>query len=489
MATVEATQKTVLSALSHRRTEVPVPERARWQRRYQYLALSVDAVAGLAAAFVALVFAEPSTSVAAILAVAMLLPVVWVAAMGIAGAYQTRFLGIGADEFNRVVIGAVALIGVVGTVSWAAEVPLSRRYVAGALPLVVVLTLIGRYALRKHVHGQRKRGAFLCRTILLGDPRDVTEYACRLKRSSYHGYNVVGACLAEDLDNGEPVEGVPILGGADDVVPATIATHADTVIVMSTPMFSGDYLRRLSWALEPTGAHMVVAPALVEVAGPRMAVRPVDGLPLLHIDQPRLTGGKRLVKAIYDPILAGAALALLLPFLLVIAIAIKFDSPGPVFFRQARVGRDGAEFTIVKFRTMVADAEALKPSLIHLNESSGPLFKLRRDPRITGVGAFLRKTSLDEVPQLFNVLVGQMSLVGPRPHLPEEIERFGSDGRPRLRVKPGLTGLWQVSGRSDLTHEESVRTDLRYVENWSLAMDLLIMWKTLAVVIRGDGAY
>jgi exopolysaccharide biosynthesis polyprenyl glycosylphosphotransferase len=215
----------------------------------------------------------------------------------------------------------------------------------------------------------------------------------------------------------------------------------------------------------------------------------VAGLPLLHVDHPEFTGTKQVIKDAFDKMLGLSALALLLPVFITVALAIRFSDSGPAFFRQTRVGKDGRGFTVYKFRTMVMDAEDRKAQLTVSNESDGVLFKMRKDPRITAVGGWLRRWSLDELPQLINVVRGDMSLVGPRPALPDEAARYGDYVRRRLVVKPGLTGLWQVNGRSDLSWEESVRLDLRYVENWSLVLDLQILWKTASAVITGSGAY
>jgi exopolysaccharide biosynthesis polyprenyl glycosylphosphotransferase len=262
------------------------------------------------------------------------------------------------------------------------------------------------------------------------------------------------------------------------------------VAVLTCPEMDGPRLRRLCWELEQRGTDILVAPTLVEVAGPRISIRLAAGLPLMHVEHPRLTGGRRLAKAAFDRVGAALLLLTLAPLLAVIALLVKLSDPGPVFFRQTRYGRHGEEFLIYKFRTMVANAEALKADLDHLNKhADGPLFKIDDDPRITRIGAVLRKYSLDELPQLLNVLLGNMSLVGPRPPLPAEVEQYGIEARRRLVVKPGLTGLWQVSGRSDLSWEDSVRLDLRYVENWSLALDAMILWKTVFVVAKGNGAY
>jgi exopolysaccharide biosynthesis polyprenyl glycosylphosphotransferase len=253
---------------------------------------------------------------------------------------------------------------------------------------------------------------------------------------------------------------------------------------------SGVGLRDLAWELEKTGTDLCVAPALLDVAGPRTTIRPVAGLPLLHVDHPEFGGLPRLIKAAFDRIVAFTALLICSPLFLAIAMAIWLGDSGPAFFRQTRVGRDGRAFTVYKFRTMVRDAEQRKHQLVAHNDfAGGVLFKMRRDPRVTRVGAWLRRYSVDELPQLINVLKGDMSLVGPRPALPQEAALYGDHVRRRLAVKPGITGLWQVNGRSDLAWDEAVRLDLRYVENWSFMLDLQILWKTWSAVLHGSGAY
>jgi exopolysaccharide biosynthesis polyprenyl glycosylphosphotransferase len=261
------------------------------------------------------------------------------------------------------------------------------------------------------------------------------------------------------------------------------------VIVLSCPELDGHALRRLAWRLERDEVDLIVASALVDVAGDRTTIRPVDGLPMLHVEHPRLGGAARVVKEIVDRVGAASLIVLMSPLLLTLAVCIRRESPGPVLFRQVRVGRDGQQFLMYKFRSMRLDAEARLAEIQHLNEYDGVLFKVRNDPRVTPVGRWLRRLSLDELPQLFNVLRGHMSLVGPRPPLPEEVAAYPDDVRRRLAVKPGMTGLWQVSGRSDLPWEEAVRLDLRYVENWSLSLDLVIMMRTVSAVTRSSGAY
>ena len=258
--------------------------------------------------------------------------------------------------------------------------------------------------------------------------------------------------------------------------------------MLSCPEMDAIKLRGLAWELEKTGTDLCVAPALIDVAGPRTTIRPTAGLTLLHVDHPRLGGLRLIFKELFDRCVAATALILLTPLLSLLGAAIWLSDRGPALFTQVRVGKDGRVFRIYKFRTMVVDAEQRKERLMAENDLDGVL-KLREDPRITTVGARLRRWSIDELPQLVNVILGHMSLVGPRPALPDEAARYADHVRRRLVVKPGLTGLWQVNGRSDLSWEESVRLDLRYVENWSFALDLQILWKTISVLLRGSGAY
>jgi exopolysaccharide biosynthesis polyprenyl glycosylphosphotransferase len=326
------------------------------------------------------------------------------------------------------------------------------------------------------------------RVVAVGHAPAVADLIATLRRDKFNGLSVVGACLAGRSMLSE-IEGVPVFGGLGNVSAAVRGLGADTVAVLSCPEMSGIRLRELAWELEETGTDLCVAPALIDVAGPRTTIRPVAGLPLLQLDHPELAGGKQLIKAVFDRLAAGLALVVLAPVFVVIALAIRVDDRGPVFFMQTRVGRDGRVFRLFKFRTMVVDAEQRKLELEALNEGAGVLFKMRKDPRVTRVGATLRRWSLDELPQLFNVVIGDMSLVGPRPALPREVARYGDHMRRRLVVKPGITGLWQVSGRSGLSWEESFRLDLRYVDNWSIMLDVQILWKTFSAVTRGSGAY
>lgn len=422
------------------------------------------------------------------LMVGAVLTMSWPVSMQLSAAYRERGHGEGSEEFRAVFNGGVGLMAAVAIGAYATQTGIARSFVMAALPLALVLTLVFRFRVRKKLHLARVRGEYMRHVIAVGHRAAVLDLIMQFRREPHHGMRVVGVCLP--ITQGDrDVDGLPVLGGLGDVAEAVSRTQADAVAVAACPELDGGTLRRLAWSLEEQRTDLFVAPALMDVAGPRISIRPVAGMPLLHVDHPEFDGAKQIVKNIFDRVMAGLALVVLLPAFVLIALLIRMTSPGPAFFRQVRVGKGGREFRVWKFRTMVVDAERLKSSLLEANDVDGVLFKIRNDPRITGIGRFLRRYSLDEIPQLFNVISGQMSLVGPRPPLPEEVAEYGTDVRRRLVVKPGMTGLWQVSGRSDLSWEESVRLDLRYVERWSLILDLQILWKTWSVVTRGEGAY
>ncbi|HEY6797937.1 MAG TPA: sugar transferase [Kineosporiaceae bacterium] len=467
--------------------------RRSWERGYVRAVAALDALSALFAAAIAAVIhpvplagGYPSGYVGASTA----LLAVWLAAMSASRAYEVRFLAIGAEEFQRVLSAALAVITIVATLAWVVDVDIHRGYVIVALLMATLLTLLLRYAARKIVHRRRRHGFCMSDVLLVGHGRSAAELVRQMRRDVHHGMRIVGVCAPEGTgsDDLTPL-GIRVLGTFADVEAALSRTGADTVAVLACPEMDGVELRRLAWGLAREGVDLVVAPALMEVAGPRIAIRPVCGLPLLHVDEPHLTGGRRLAKDVIDRSLALVCLVALAPLFLGIALVIRLTSPGEAIFRQTRVGLDGRPFLMWKFRTMVRNAAELRPSLDGVNQHpSGHLFKLSADPRVTPVGRWLRRTSLDELPQLVNVLRGQMSLVGPRP-LPASDTPYDGDARRRLYVKPGLTGLWQISGRSDLDWDESVRLDLRYVEQWSLTLDALILWKTLFAVVKGSGAY
>lgn len=416
------------------------------------------------------------------------LPVVWLIALTMAGAYDVRFIGIGSDEFRKVLNAGVGLTAAAAILSYAVNVKLSRGYLLIALPSTTMFDLLARYALRKHLHKLRRTGRCMSSVVAVGHEQTVASLVRELKRDRYHGLKVVGACVAQPAGDDE-VAGVPVHGGFGDIPAAVAAFGADTVAVLTCPEMDGVRLRSLAWELEKTGTDLCVSPALLDVAGPRTTIRPTAGLTLLHVDHPQLSGLRVALKGLFDRCFAAVALILLLPLLAAVSMTVWLHDGGPVLFTQVRVGKDGRVFRIYKFRTMVIDAEQRKGELLPDNDNDGVLFKLRQDPRITAVGARLRRWSVDELPQLLNVLRGDMSLVGPRPALPGEAAQYADHVRRRLVVKPGLTGLWQVNGRSNLSWDESVRLDLRYVENWSFTLDLQIMWKTTSAVLRRSGAY
>lgn len=326
----------------------------------------------------------------------------------------------------------------------------------------------------------------MARTLVVGDGPGLGRVIDDLRTASYHGYQVVGTCVPS-LDAAPQVRDVPTLGAIADI-PQVVHDWSIDVVVVTGGALTGDGLRRLSWALEQTGTRLVVAPGLVEVIGSRVQMRPTAGLSLLEVEvaTPRR---RQWAKWWFDRVTGSLMLLVAAPVIAVCAAAVVLTSRGSAFFTQQRVGIDGTPFTMIKLRSMYVDAEARKAALLAQNEGSGLLFKLRQDPRVTPVGRVLRRLSLDELPQLWNVVRGDMSLVGPRPPLPDEVDGYRDATWRRLHVRPGLTGLWQVSGRSDLSWDESIRLDLRYVDNWSITLDLLILWKTMRAVLHGSGAY
>ncbi|MDF5754999.1 sugar transferase [Spongiactinospora sp. TRM90649] len=418
------------------------------------------------------------------------LALAWPAAMALGGAYRKRLHGEGSEEFRVVFNGGLALTAAVAIGAYATQTNIARSFVMAMFPLALVLTLFFRYRMRKRLHRLRKQGDYVRQMVAVGHREAVLDLVMQFRRQPHHGMQIVAACLPEgQAETGMDVDGVRVLGDFGNVAEAVARAEADSVAILACPELDGAALRRLAWSLEDARTELYVAPALMDVAGPRISIRPMAGMPLLHLEHPEFDGARRIVKTVFDRVVAGTVLTLLALPMLAIAVIIRATSNGPALFRQGRVGKDGQEFMVFKFRTMVVNAEARKLDLLGDNEFDGVLFKMRKDPRITRVGGFLRRYSLDELPQLLNVIRGEMSLVGPRPPLPDEVRKYGEDVRRRLVVKPGMTGLWQVSGRSDLTWEESVRLDLRYVENWSLVLDLQILWKTWAAVISGEGAY
>lgn len=416
----------------------------------------------------------------------------WLAALAWAQTYHVDSLAIGSDEYRGVVRATFGTFGALAIVSVLFRVQVARGFLAIALPLGLVLLLLERALVRRWLIAKRRKQQLVDGVIVVGSPQEVRHIAEGIARSPEAGL-VVRAVATEtrDVPTFELFDGVvvPQVGGLDDVVPAVSSHHASMVIVAGYNRVSRQQLRELGWRLEDTDIRLALASRMTDVAGPRIHWRPIEGLPLMSVAMPRYSGFKYSLKRLFDIVVASGLLLLLSPVLLAVAIAVRLDSPGPVFFRQTRVGVNGSLFKMTKFRSMVVDAEARLKALQKENEGAGLLFKMKDDPRITRVGAFLRRYSLDELPQLFDVVTGGMSLVGPRPPLPGEVEAYETHVHRRLNVKPGITGPWQVGGRSNLSWDESVRKDLYYVENWSLSGDLLILFKTVRAVLARDGAY
>jgi exopolysaccharide biosynthesis polyprenyl glycosylphosphotransferase len=460
-----------------------------WTRDYLRKAALADLGCAIAGVFLAAQIRFGDNVTRTYIALSLALPVLWLIALLLADGYDARFIGTGSDEYRKVLSAGVSLTAAIAIFSYVFNIQLSRGYLVIALPSATAFDLGTRYVMRKRLHKLRAAGRCMTNVVVVGHEGAVADLVTELRREPYHGMRVVGACLADPGDC-DDVAGVPVYGGLDDVTAAVKAYEANAVAVLACPEMDGIRLRSLAWELEKSDTDLCVSPALLDVAGPRTTIRPTAGLTLLHVDHPQLDGIRLVIKDLFDRVAAAAALVMLSPLMTGLALTIMLHDRGPALFTQTRVGKDGRTFKIYKFRTMVVDAEKRKAELIADNESNGGvLFKLRRDPRVTAVGRFLRRCSLDELPQLFNVFLGDMSLVGPRPALPHEAEKYAAHVHRRLVVKPGITGLWQVNGRSNLSWEESVRLDLRYVENWSFTLDIQILWKTISAILRGSGAY
>lgn len=485
------------SSMPRTRSPEPAPPAggARWERRYTRLVIATDAVA--VAVVVPIGHALGWGAIAPNFGgnispwLGVISAVVAFSCLYLGRTWEARILGQGSEEFSRLVRAMVSAAVVIGLAGLALEVGAVRPWVFGLIPLMGALSLLGRYLLRRGLHRQRAAGRSVHSGLVVGSVESVSDLILRTRREPYNGWVVRAVCTPSGAgpDGTPDVLGVPVVGDLDSVAECVRLGGHRVVSIGRGPGWTPSRMHQLAWDLEGLGADLFVDPGLMEFAGPRLHVAPVDGLPLLRLTQPALEGLPRVIKAAADRIGAAVLLALAAPLLLVVAIAVKVSDGGPVFFLQTRVGRHGRTFRMIKFRSMVHGAERMREALATRNDCDGPLFKIRRDPRITAVGGWLRKYSLDELPQLLNVLAGTMSLVGPRPPLPEEVASYGRDAERKLRVRPGLTGLWQVSGRSNLSWDESVRLDLRYVENWTLALDALILWKTIGAIARGDGAY
>jgi exopolysaccharide biosynthesis polyprenyl glycosylphosphotransferase len=470
-----------------------------WPARHQARVRLTDAVVVVAALFAAYSLQlalddAPARAVAGLplhAAATLLLAAAWLAALAASRAYDVRFFGRGMSEYQRVMDATWRSFSVIIVVAWATAFSEARGLLLVAFPLGMVGLVLSRYAWRQHLLRQRRRGDGGMTTVLAIGGREQAARLIRLLNGAQEQeFMVVGVCVPSgDVRPGEKVSGVPVLGGLIDVGQTAHEAGARAVAVCGSQEVTAGVVRRLGWELERYDVDLMLTAELADVAVPRITVSPAPGMSLLHVDTPRFEGPKFSVKQTMDWGLTALLTILVSPLLLAIMLAVAVTSRGPVFYLSKRVGRGGRTFPMVKFRTMYVGADRDLTTLAAANEAAGPLFKMRADPRVTRVGRVLRRYSLDELPQLFNVLCGHMSLVGPRPPLPHEVAAYEERMRRRLLVKPGMTGLWQVTGRSDLSWEESVRLDVYYAENWTPFLDLLILAQTARAVVSGRGAY
>ena len=416
----------------------------------------------------------------------------WMMLLHIYGTRESRVLGTGPDEYKLVASASVRLFGIVAIAAYLMHIDVARGYILVAFPLGIAMLIFSRWMWRQWLCVQRMAGRFVSRVILVGSRASVQHLAKELGRQPTSGYLVVGACIHGDRAGKLWNTEIPVFGDIDDLQLEMAAVSADTVIITNNSHLPPERIREISWSLEPGQQHLVVSPSMTDIGGPRIHTRPVVGLPLIHIETPRYDGRKLFTKRALDILGSSLLILVLSPVLVVIAALIRLSaSSGSVLFRQERVGVNGSHFRMLKFRSMVMNAEDLLEPLQQEMRSEGNavMFKMKDDPRITPFGKFLRRFSLDELPQLFNVLGGSMSLVGPRPSLESEVCDYETHVHRRFLVKPGITGLWQVSGRSTLSWEDTVRLDLYYVENWSIAGDAVILWRTVRAVLARDGAF
>lgn len=413
----------------------------------------------------------------------------WVLVIFALGGYRAGVFGAGVEEYKIVINSSLATAGLVGIACYLAQYEFSRGLYAFSFASGVPLLVLGRYGLRRAIKSARRRGALLHRVVLAGIPSHIDEIAAVLRRESWLGYQVVGAITPATDYRETTASGIRVWGNTDDVAWVADTLKADTVFVAAGAFATSAHMRQAVWDLEEHNVQVVVAPKVTDVSSERVRVRPVGGLPLVHLDPPRARNASRWGKRIFDVAGSSALILAFSPILAFAAFRIWAHDRGPVLFRQIRVGRDGTEFACFKFRTMVVDAEARVAALQQAQGAGALLFKMKDDPRITAPGRWMRRYSVDELPQLFNVLFGTMSLIGPRPQVPAEVAMYDTVMHRRLRVRPGMTGLWQVSGRSDLSLEDAIRLDLYYVDNWSMTQDLAILARTFSAVFGSSGAY
>jgi exopolysaccharide biosynthesis polyprenyl glycosylphosphotransferase len=454
--------------------------RAVWRVRYRAALVASDLLVAGAATSAAVVLdrshaVRPASGTA--IGLGAIVALAWIAAVALARGYDPKFLAAGTQEYRRVGRAAIFLAVVMSFAALASQNELLRT-AALFVPAVLLLeACAARWLARLWVDKMRTGGRARTPVLVIGTPGSVEAFSASSRAHRTAAFHVVGSCGAPD----------PVTEGAPDVLAAVRRCGARAVVVTSD---DARWLVPIARQLEGSCIPLQVALDTAGIERTRLHLDRIGDIPLMHVDVPCFSGPKHVLKAAFDRVSALLLLLVLAPVFLAVAAAVRLTSRGPVFFRQQRVGRDQRPFTMLKFRSMHLGAEHRVAELAPQNAmSDGPMFKVRNDPRVTRVGRFLRQTSLDELPQLVNVLLGSMSLVGPRPPLPAEVERYTPAEKRRLLVKPGITGLWQVSGRCDLSWEDTVRLDLRYVENWSIVTDLVILARTVLTVVRGAGAY
>ena len=470
--------------------------RSRYLRALPLTALSIDVAVMVGIGLIAIVgrreldiFTSSASVESSVTVAGPLIIAGWIATIALTGGYKRDLFGAGTDEYRRVFNASVIAAGLSGVGCYLAKYDLSRGFFLLAFGAGIPALLVGRLLLRRAVQQARKHGSLRQRVLIAGSRSHVDEIAAVLRRETWLGYEVVGALTPEYDVAEETASGVPVLGNTTDATHMVGAARADVIFFAGGSVGASSQFRNSLWELERHDVQVIVAPSVTDISGERINIRPVAGLPLIHIDPPTWPDASRWGKRTFDLVGSAVLIAAFLPLLLFIAAQVKIYDRGPILFRQTRTGKDGREFACLKFRTMVVDAEEKLAALQQEIGFSGGLFKLQDDPRVTSPGKWLRRFSLDELPQLLNVLRGEMSLVGPRPPLPHEVEAYDARTSRRLHVRPGMTGLWQVSGRSDLTWAETVRLDLYYVDNWSMLQDLSILGRTVGAVLGSRGAY
>jgi len=471
---------------------------ARWWTAYASRLVITDAVAVYAAVFTAYVIRFDTSGGRAdvagrlspsYLVVSIVLMWAWLFALTVGRTQDRRLVGTGPAEYQLVVGVTWRLFAFVAVIAYLLRMEIARGYLAIALPLGLTLILLGRFWWRQWLHRQRGAGLLHSRVLVIGHRLKAETLIRDLIARPNAGFGVVGVCIPEgDVGPAETILGVPVLGTFQNAAEVARAVDTDVIAVSGSDTITADAVRRLGWDLEGTGIDLALAISLTDVAGPRVLMQPVNGLPLIYVDEPQFAGPKYALKSFVDWLVAGLITIIISPALVVIAILVKTESPGPVFYRQDRIGIRGKVFSMIKFRTMDVNADTRLDEVLG-EQTVGLFYKLKRDPRVTRAGRILRRYSMDELPQLFNVLRGDMSLVGPRPQIDREVALYDRKAHRRLLVKPGLTGLWQISGRSDLSAEDGIRMDVYYVENWTLFGDVAIVARTARAVLAGEGAY